>query len=421
MKTKLIQVISIPKNVVKNTVLEITSRDVGYFTHSFFKYPCKFIPQVPRWAIEKYTKENDLVLDCFAGSGTTLVESVLLNRNALGVDFDKLSQLLCITKTKILSDKEILEIRKNLNSIFKKSNQSNVTLPDLHNIEHWFSKEAINELCVLKINIDKETNTNIKNFLLVCFASIIKKVSNADENSPKPYVSTRFPKKKYAVKELFMKSVNNYLNSFETYKGQPLGNTKIIAEDARKINNKEFKNKVDLAVTSPPYINAFDYVRSLRLENAWLNYFGDTNISEIKKKQIGTESISAAVYKETLIVTGIKSLDAITKKIYLVDKKRAYVVSKYFKDMAENINAVRVVLKDNAHYIIVVGNSVIRDIEVPTHKILIEIAEKNGFHLENVFSYIIKNRYLRIPRADRGGLIKYDWIIDLKKNNGTKA
>ena len=242
-----------------------------------------------------------------------------------------------------------------------------------------------------------------------------KKVSNADENSPKPYVSTRFPKKKYAVKDLFMKSVNNYLNSFETYKGQPLGNTKIIAEDARKINNKEFKNKVDLAVTSPPYINAFDYVRSLRLENAWLNYFGDTNISEIKKKQIGTESISAAVYKETLIVTGIKSLDAITKKIYLVDKKRAYVVSKYFKDMAENINAVRVVLKDNAHYIIVVGNSVIRDIEVPTHKILIEIAEKNGFHLENVFSYIIKNRYLRIPRADRGGLIKYDWIIDLKK------
>ena len=162
MKTKLIQVISIPKNVVKNTVLEITSTDVGYFTHSFFKYPCKFIPQVPRWAIEKYTKENDLVLDCFAGSGTTLVESVLLNRNALGVDFDKLSQLLCITKTKILSDKEILEIRKNLNSIFKKSNQSNVTLPDLHNIEHWFSKEAINELCVLKINIDKKKGVKIK-------------------------------------------------------------------------------------------------------------------------------------------------------------------------------------------------------------------------------------------------------------------
>lgn len=415
MKNKLLQVISIPKDVEKNTVLEITSRDVGYFTHSFFKYPCKFIPQVPRWAIEKYTKENDLVLDCFAGSGTTLVESVLLNRNALGVDFDKLSQLLCLTKTKILSDKEILLIRKSLETIFDKSSKSKFTLPDLHNIEHWFSKETINELSILKLNIDKEKNTNIKNFLLVCFASIIKKVSNADENSPKPYVSSRFLKKKYIVKDLFIKSVNNYLNSFDEYKDYKLGNTKIISEDARKIKNKELKNKIDLAVTSPPYINAFDYVRSLRLENAWLNYFGDTNISEIKKKQIGTESISVTVYKETIITTGIKSLDSILKKIYLIDKKRAYVVYNYFKDMQENIVAVRNLLKNNSHYIIVVGDSVIREVEVPTHKILIEIAEKNGFQLENVFSYIIKNRYLRIPRADRGGFIKYDWIIDLKK------
>ncbi len=416
MKNKLLQVISIPNDVEKNTVLEITSREVGYFTHSFFKYPCKFIPQVPRWAIEKYTKENDLVLDCFAGSGTTLVEAVLLNRNALGVDFDKLSQLLCLTKTKILSDKEILLIKKNLDALFAKSNKSKFKVPDLHNIEHWFSKETINELCILKHNIDKETNKNIRNFLLVCFASIIKKVSNADENSPKPYVSSRFLKKKYSVKDLFIKSLNNYLDSFEKYKDYNLGKTKIISEDARRIKNKELKNKIDLVVTSPPYINAFDYVRSLRLENAWLNYFGDSNISEIKKNQIGTESISAAVYKEEIMTMGIKTLDTILKKIYLIDKKRAYVVYNYFQDMQENIISVRNLLKNNSHYIIVIGDSVIREIEVPTHIILTEIAEKNEFQLVNVFSYIIKNRYLRIPRADRGGFIKYDWVIDFKKN-----
>jgi hypothetical protein len=83
--------------------------------------------------------------------------------------------------------------------------------------------------------------------------------------------------------------------------------------------------------------------------------------------------------------------------------------------MEANIISVKDLLKVNAHYVIVVGDSVIRDIEVPTHKILIEIAEKNGLILENTFSYIIKNRYLRIPRADRGGFIKYDWIIDFKK------
>ncbi|MFA4851842.1 MAG: DNA methyltransferase [Bacteroidales bacterium] len=416
MKNKLLQVISIPKDVKKHTVMEITSKDVGYFTHSFFKYPCKFIPQVPRWAIEKYTKENDLVLDCFAGSGTTLVEAVLMNRNGLGVDFDKLSQLLCLTKTKILSTKEIFLIREKLDALFIKNNKTKFTLPDIHNIEHWFSKETINELCILKNNIDKETNKNINKFLLVCFASIIKKVSNADENSPKPYVSSRFLKKKYLVKDIFIKSVNNYLDSFDKYKDYKLGNAKIISEDARSIKNIELKNKIDLAITSPPYINAFDYVRSLRLENAWLNYFGDSNILEIKKNQIGTESISAAIYNEKIIATGLNSLDSILKKIYLIDKKRAFVVHNYFKDMKENISTVLNLLKNNSHYIIVVGDSVIRDIKVPTHNILIEIAEQNGFQLENVFSYIIKNRYLRIPRADRGGFIKFDWIIDLKKN-----
>jgi len=415
MKEKLLKVNSIPIEIKQNTILEITTRDVGYFTHSFFKYPCKFIPQVPKWAIEKYTKENDLVLDCFAGSGTTLVEAVLMNRNALGVDFDKLSQLLCIAKTKLLSENEILFIKENLYAFFKKDNNANYILPDLHNLQHWFRSETIQELSHLKHNIDNTTNKNIKNFLLVCFASIIKKVSNADENSPKPYVSTRFKKKIYIVKDLFAKSVYSYLESFDKYSDVKLGNTKIISEDARNIGNNDLKNKIDLAVTSPPYINAFDYVRSLRLENAWLNYFGDSNISEIKKNQIGTETISSQVYKQDIVKTGIKSLDLILKKIFIADKKRAYVVYKYFNDMQDNIVSVKNLLKINSHYIIVVGDSVIRNIEVPTHKILIEIAEKNGFHLENLFSYIIKNRYLRIPRADRGGFIKYDWIIDLKK------
>jgi DNA modification methylase len=415
MKKDILQVDSIPIIVEDNSILEITTRDVGYFTHSFFKYPCKFIPQVPKWAIEKYTKENDLVLDCFAGSGTTLVEAVMLKRNALGVDFDKLSQLLCLTKTKLLTKKEILNIKEMLNDLFLKNKNIEQQLPDLHNIEHWFCLETIQELSNLKNNIDSISNKNIKNFFLVCFASIIKKVSNADENSPKPYVSSRFKKKKYFVKELFLKAVNNYVEVFEKNQNVKLGSTKIISQDARNIGNKDLKNKIDLAVTSPPYINAFDYVRSLRLENAWLGFFGDSNISTIKKNQIGTETIGADLYKKEILKTGIKSLDKILIKISLLDKKRAYVVLKYFQDMEANIISVKDLLKVNAHYVIVVGDSVIRDIEVPTHKILIEIAEKNGLILENTFSYIIKNRYLRIPRADRGGFIKYDWIIDFKK------
>ena len=52
------------------------------------KYRGNWSPYVPRNIIERYSKENEWVLDQFAGSGTTLVEAKLLNRNAIGVDIN---------------------------------------------------------------------------------------------------------------------------------------------------------------------------------------------------------------------------------------------------------------------------------------------------------------------------------------------
>ena len=46
-------------------------------------------PQVPRNLILKYTKENDIVLDPFCGSGTTMIECKLLNRKGIGIDVNE--------------------------------------------------------------------------------------------------------------------------------------------------------------------------------------------------------------------------------------------------------------------------------------------------------------------------------------------
>lgn len=48
-----------------------------------------FIPQIPRQLMLRYTKKNDLVLDAFAGSGTTLIECRRLGRNGIGVELNK--------------------------------------------------------------------------------------------------------------------------------------------------------------------------------------------------------------------------------------------------------------------------------------------------------------------------------------------
>jgi len=72
-------------------------------------------------------------------------------------------------------------------------------------------------------------------------------------------------------------------------------------------------------------------------------------------------------------------------------------------------------LKSGGRYVIVVGDSVIRNQPIPTAKILTDIAVQNGYEYELSFKYVIRDRYLHLPRGDRGGIIKYDEILVLRK------
>lgn len=71
-------------------------------------YRGNWSPHIPRNLILKYTKENDLVLDCFVGSGTTMIECKELNRNGIGID---------INPTAISITKQRTSYQSNNNSI----------------------------------------------------------------------------------------------------------------------------------------------------------------------------------------------------------------------------------------------------------------------------------------------------------------
>jgi DNA modification methylase len=63
------------------------------------KYRGNWSPYIPRNLLLRYSAESDLVLDQFAGGGTTLVEAKLLNRNIIGVDINPLALKRCRDKT----------------------------------------------------------------------------------------------------------------------------------------------------------------------------------------------------------------------------------------------------------------------------------------------------------------------------------
>lgn len=48
-----------------------------------------FVPDIPRQAMLRYTRQGETVLDCFAGSGTTLIEARRLGRNSIGIELNQ--------------------------------------------------------------------------------------------------------------------------------------------------------------------------------------------------------------------------------------------------------------------------------------------------------------------------------------------
>ena len=63
------------------------------------------------------------------------------------------------------------------------------------------------------------------------------------------------------------------------------------------------------------------------------------------------------------------------------------------------------------------GDSIIRGNLIEVSKFLATIARRNNFLIDKSFSYLLKNPYLRIPRNGKGGQIKYDRVIVMRKPN----
>lgn len=411
-----------PLNPRQDQIYEIIpdkTKIVASTNRLFNKYPTRYISAVPRYAIAAYSEQGDTVLDPFCGSGTTAIEAMLMGRNAVSIDISPFARLLIRVKTTKYTAEDfgfLEDVVAQLHNLDPHTAEESA-VPQIPNIQKWFCARSVLWLSNYKAAIDRlcRDNERIRDYLYVVLAAIIRKASNAEEVSPKPYVSTRYPKTPGDPRELFFKTEALYREAITDFsvKTQRFNCTGRIlpTNDARNIGEGVY---ADLAVTSPPYINAYDYVRSLRFEELWLGLSSAAALSDSRKAYVGTE-VSSSFYEEVKYVRQSETLLPILDRIAEVDKRRANIVQTYFEDMALNVLSVRDALKQGGRYVIVVGDSTIRGQNIPTAKILAEIAEKNGYSFDVGFKYVIRDRYLHLPRGERGGIINYDEILVITK------
>ncbi|HEU5318155.1 MAG TPA: DNA methyltransferase, partial [Chloroflexota bacterium] len=350
--------------------LLIISNDQSWLTHGFHRYPAKFFPELPRWAIRKYSSEWETVLDPMAGSGTVNLESLLNQRHSIAIDVDPFARLLAKVKTTAL-DADVLEraydtIAASLDSFAKGGAPARraalEAVPEFPYRETWFQPFILEEIGAVRHAIQRvqrslprtlvgtggaETQDYV-DFFRICLSSIVRDVSNADNNCTRTVVRKRLNKRIVPGMALRLfgrvAGVNiQRMRAFSELRPRHVRVTIPPKGDARRLPVGDAS--VDVAVTSPPYINAVDYPRTHQLEMYLLDLTPPGQpLAEAKRAHIGTEVVRAADYKE-LHRYGLPELDSQVERFYAIDKRRAYIVHRYFVDMETNFREVRRALK----------------------------------------------------------------------------
>lgn len=418
--------VDVSLNIPNNSSILIFSSDQSYLTHGIHKFPAKFFPELPRYLIRKYSQLGALVLDPMCGSGTTILEALLNNRIGIGIDIDPIAQLITKVKTTPL-DMSVLNIAKSavLQQITDsaKSLKYGAKIPDFYYRDKWFRSYVLQELATISNSIDRATYTflgkqhdDLYDFLRIVFSSIIRDVSNADPHC------TRTVLRKKVVKKI------GPGDTLERFRVQLESQTVAMAQFAEVYCGLEVKDvrlpkgtaletglpdsSIDLAITSPPYINAVDYTRTHQLEMYWLGLLDDSPLSHTKRKYIGTETVYKDEYQK-LRLSGIETLDPTLEKIYARDPKRSYITYKFFEDMKLQLDETFRVLKPGSRYCLAIGNNLIRGVYVRSHEILSEIATSRvGFELEKQFFSKLIRHFIRIPRRER---MHGEWVLIFRK------
>nr|QJS06288.1 Site-specific DNA-methyltransferase (cytosine-N(4)-specific) [Cryobacterium sp.] len=393
--------------------LSLTNR-TNLLTHGLHRFPAKYIPQVPRWGLDSYAALGSYVLDPFAGSGTTNLEAAAHGYSSVALEINPLSRLIIRAKNTPIPDDELEAAAKRVRAAWRPhEGPLRAPMAGVVNFDHWFSDATWRQLAGLKDAVKSETEPGaIREFFLVVFSSIIRAVSNADDQSQKTYVSGTRIKSPPPVTSTWDNAVRRSLSGMSELNQTAARHTHVTVPDTGNALDIPFEaNTFDLAVTSPPYLDSVDYPYNLMLEHFWLadelGLPSRQDFNQLRHGQVGAKN-PASAEDPPRFISDLLEVET------LPEYRRTAVLS-YFAMMDQHFSEMARVLKDGARYVFVVGNSGTKIGPLPIHKALIGLAQTHGLGLEHAFGYRLRRHYMKFPRAGRGGIILVDWVLTLRK------
>ncbi|MCZ0944342.1 MAG: DNA methyltransferase [Gammaproteobacteria bacterium] len=377
---------------------DFATAKTGYLTHNLHPYPAKFIPQIPNALIQELSAVGDTVADIFCGSGTTLLEAMLLKRHAVGIDANPLAALISKAKTTPFNAAgvEALEqhcqacrqvaesIEPNVGDLFHDGRPfgSSGWRPAAEICEFWFEPHVVEELAELRRLIDEVPGKAERRLGMVTLAAIVVAVSKQDSD-------TRYVRRDKAIAP--GDTIHRYLAQLQS--------AMVAVREINALMDDRFRCRVfhanvldgpdvgplDLVVASPPYPNAYSYHLYHRSRLAWLGF--DPN--QFKRVEMGSH-----------------------RKYSAKGRNRA-TPDTFAQEFAKIFQWLRVCLRERGYVCLVVGDSTLNGERIDNASLIADAGATAGFReVARIGRNIAPTRKAFNPRI---GKIKSENILVLRK------
>lgn len=393
--------------------------------HKWYDYLEDFPFSLIEDKIKEYKiKPNSLVVEPFAGSGTTCISANFFKCNSVGFDANPLMTFISEVKTTwdidlALYKRQVIKIaEKFLEKIhdydslkLKKGFLENMPRKELN---QWLSPALQKEVNLLKNLIDEIFDKKIKKLLLLAMSKSCLDAS---------YVSfcpgtTFYPfREKEEFWNLFTKKVIQIHDDLEkVQKHNHYGKSKLINDTCLNGSKYIEPKTINFIVTSPPYPNDLEYTRQTRLEMYLLDFVKNMDdVQQIKKKMVkGSTKLIFKESKSEIFALKFNAVKIVSDKIYEQTKDKNWgfdyprMVREYFGDMYLCLLEFFPLMKKNAHFLLVVGDQTVKGVYIPVCDILIEMAQEIGYRN-------CKKELFRMRRSTGHNVLLPEEIVILEK------
>lgn len=345
--------------------------------HRIHAYPAKFPAFLTTKALN-YAKQKavevERIADVFCGCGTVAFEARRNNINFWGCDINPVATMIAKAKSQRYNSRMLEAYYDSILEAYAETYVKWLTYEEANDrLKYWYERKQLEELTRLKMAIEKAVpaRSSYRLFFLCAFSNILKATSRWLTKSIKPQVDPN----KIPADVLSAFKEQCYFMIVASEQSDAIGTSQAEIVTANFLDASLKRPRVDMIITSPPYVTSYEYADLHQLSSLWLDYAEDYR--ELRDGSIGS------LYHAYNFDRELKRLNetgtSIVFRLLDHNSSKARSVAKYFLDMQAVTKACHAMLCDEGMLLFVIGDTEYKGIRIENARHLSQSLLESGF------------------------------------------